>query len=148
MRPPLLDRLADHDPVEGGGAESRAVGYREAVEMVAGDLERLLNAKRFPPPVPESCGELRRSVLVYGLPDFTGKNPADHAVREALRREIEGAISLFEPRLRNTAVRVEEGGEGYLRFQVTALLAMDREGEPVSFVTILDAKRGEYRISR
>ena len=144
----LLDRLAGRDPAGGEGAGTRTIGYREAGEMVAGDLERLLNTKRLSPPIPENCGELRRSVFVYGLSDFTGKNPADPSVREALRREIEGAIRLWEPRLRNAAVRVEGGGEGHLRFQVTALLVMEREDEPVSFVTILDTKRGEYRVSR
>lgn len=116
---------------------------------VGRDLENLLNTKCFTRTVPEACRELRRSIYLYGLPDFTSKNPASPAVRSELRQEIERAIRLFEPRLSHVSVRVEEPEERErrLRFRITALLLFEKGAEPVSFHTYFDINRGEYQVA-
>ena len=86
--------------------------------------------------------------MVYGLSDYTAKNPSTPSVRSELRQEIERVVNLFEPRLKNVSVRVEapEGAERRIRFTIAALLQMDDEAEPVSFDTYYDSMRSEYRI--
>jgi type VI secretion system protein ImpF len=121
---------------------------RVAVER---DLDYLLNTRCFPSEIPDSCTEVRKSLLLYGLTDFTSRNPSLPSVRTELRQEIERAIALFEPRLRNVMVRIENpaSGERRLMFKISALLQIDDDrAEPVSFDTFFDSNRGEYSISR
>ncbi|UFS70715.1 type VI secretion system baseplate subunit TssE [Geomonas sp. RF6] len=151
MQPSLLDRLIDFEP--GNPREPvqyRQMGYSEMRKVVARDLEYLLNTKCFHTELPEGCRELSNSLLVYGLPDFTSKNPASPAVRAELRQEMEKAIALFEPRLRHVTVQLDETGESSreLRFKISALLVIDEDAEPVSFDTLFDINRGEYLVPK
>src|SRR6185369_861235 len=104
MKGSLLDRLIDTDPDNRGeSVQQRNLSYGQMRGAVGRDLENLLNTKCFLNEIPDLFTELRRSVLVYGLADFTSKNPATPSVRSELRKEIERAIDLFEPRLRNVS---------------------------------------------
>jgi type VI secretion system protein ImpF len=148
MHPSLLDRLIDLDPdSQREPAQYRQVSYPQMKRAVARDLENLLNAKCFHPELPEEYRELGNSLYRYGLPDFTSKDPASPAVRVELRQEIEKAVRIFEPRLHNVTVQIEEtGSRRELRFKITALLVLDHDSEPVSFDTLFDVNRGEYRV--
>ena len=150
MRQPLLDRLIDTEPENRTeSAQQRKISYSQLRLVVERDLENLLNTKCFQMDIAESFSLLKSSLLVYGLSDYTSKNPAMPAVRLELRQEMERAINLFEPRLRNVTVRVEppESGERRLRFKISALLQVDEESEPVSFDTYYDSNRSEYKIA-
>ena len=150
MHQSLLDRLIDLEPESRGeSAQQRKVSYNQLRRIVERDLENLLNTKCFTSDIPESFTQLQSSLLVYGLSDYTAKNPATPSVRSELHQEMERAISLFEPRLRDVTVKVEapENGDRRLRFKISALLQIDDEAEPVSFDTFYDANRSEYRIS-
>ncbi|MFZ4858656.1 MAG: type VI secretion system baseplate subunit TssE [Desulfuromonadaceae bacterium] len=151
MQPSILDRLIDLDPgVSREPVQYRQMSYNQMKSAVARDLENLLNTKCFSPEIPEGFKELSRSVFVYGLSDFTSKNPGSPSVRTELRQEIEKAVQIFEPRLHNVSVRIEETEENgrRLRFKISALLLMDQEAEPVSFDTLLDINRGEYSVPK
>lgn len=151
MQHSILDRLIDLDPQNSReSVQYRHLSYSQARFSVGRDLENLLNTKRFTPPVPESCSDVERSVYLYGLSDFTSQNPGSPAVRAELRTEIAHAVALFEPRLRNVSVHVEEPDkkEWRLRFRITALLQMERASEPVSFDTFFDINRGEYLVPK
>jgi type VI secretion system protein ImpF len=147
----LLDRLIDNDP----GASHEPVQYRlssfrNIKEAVGRDLENLLNTKNYVSSLCSGYQELNSSLFVYGLPDFTSTNPKNPAVRHKLRQELEKAIALFEPRLRNVTVRVEEAGsdERNLRFKINALLYLAPALEPVVFDTFFDVNRCEYSIAK
>lgn len=150
MKLSLLDRLVDAgDDGAIGTVRQRALTFNQARTAVIRDLENLLNTRSFAYDLPDSCQELAKSVFVYGVSDHTSDNPGNPAVRIELRQELEKAIQLFEPRLRNITVRVEEADrkERAFRFKITAMLVMDRESEPVSFNTYFDVNSGEYRVS-
>lgn len=145
----LLDRLIDLDPAHPREpVQSRQLSYSQAREAVGRDLENLLNTKCFAGDIPAACRELGKSVYAYGLSDFTSRNPGSPSVQNDLRREIERAIQLFEPRLSKFSVQSEEsdGRERRLRFRITALLVMDQGAEPVSFDTFFDLNLGEYLV--
>ena len=149
--PSVLDRLLDYEPgVSRESAQVRFTTIKQVKDRVTRDLERLLNTKGTIQAPPRSYSELRSSLFTYGLTDFTSHSPRSQSIRETIRQEIERAISCFEPRLRNVAVRLEtlDQAERNLRFKITGLLVIDPLVEPVTFDTYFDINRGEYIIQK
>ena len=146
----ILDRLLDEEP--GNSQESvqhRAVDFRRIMVCVRRDLENLLNTRRFILPLPASFTEVSNSLLVYGLPDFSSRNPTQISVMDQLRLEISKTISRFEPRLKNVTVMVDSPGNNRdLRFRISAVLVVDPISEPVVFDTSIDLNRSSYSISK
>ena len=135
VTPSLLDRLLDFEPeLTREAASSRAKNLRLFKAAVARDLEWLLNTRRTPW-IPVELVEVRRSVVSYGIPDFTSMSLRDQTDRERLVADVAEALRLFEPRLAN--VRVELEGESdvvaALRFRIEAQLRVEPAPEPVSF---------------
>lgn len=144
-RPSLLDRLLDVAASPGTRTSTTA----EIKESVRRDLEDLLNTRlvgeidetRFP--------ELRKSLLRYGLPDFSTviMGAAEH--QEAYRQTIENTIARFETRLRDVKVQVDESGRGdertlYLR--ISAMLLVEPDHVPLLFDSRLHAMTREVRL--
>jgi type VI secretion system protein ImpF len=146
----ILDRLIDNDP----GSSREPVQYRLSVgqikDAVVRDLENLLNTRRQILLPPAEYREVNSSSLLYGLQDFTSKNPESPFVRQRLRQAVEQTISRYEPRLKNVTVQVETPNKSArdLRFRITAVLSVEPIAEPVTFDTYFDVSRSEYRISR
>ena len=145
----VLDRLIDRDPKTRSEVPlSRAQSLRELRFALKRDLEWLLNTRRTIDPAPESATETVRSVYHYGFADVSSKSvlsPRDH---DDLIRDMESAISAFEPRLKRARVHLEpvEGAYRTLKFVIEGLLCMDPAPEPVRFDTVLELGKGEYEI--
>ena len=151
VRASILDRLIDHEP----GLSREPVQYclvsiGQIKASVIRDLENLLNTRRQILILPVEYSQVNNSLFVYGLQDFTSKNPGSPFVRQRLRQDIEKTISRFEPRLKNVTVHLETTAQNKrnLRFRITGLLVIEPITEPVSFDTYFDINRGEYVISR
>jgi len=97
---------------------------------------------------PVSCREVNNSLFVYGLPDYTSRNPGNASVRSQLRLEIEKTISRFEPRLKNVTVHIDSRSANArdLGFRITAVLEVNPITEPVTFDTSFDLNRSKYSI--
>ena len=146
----ILDRLLDHDPKVASEPVRERFSVRQIKDAVIRDLEYLLNTRRqILVPSPE-YREVHNSLYMYGLQDFTLKNPANTMVKQQLRQVIERTISRFEPRLKNVTVQIEAPSQNArdLRFRITAMLVMDPISEPVIFDTYFDVSRGEYKINK
>lgn len=146
----ILDRLLDYDPKVASEPVQDRFSVRQIKDAVIRDLENLLNTRRqILVPSPE-YREVIGSLYLYGLQDFTMKNPASPMVKQKLRQVIERTISCFEPRLKNVNVQIEASGQNArnLRFRITAMLVMDPITEPVIFDTYFDVSRGEYKIRK
>lgn len=144
----VLDRLLDSDPgVSQEPVQFRLQSVREVKASVVRDLENLLNTRRPPEEPPRDFRHLQDSLLVYGLRDFTALNPRSAATRQLLRAEIETMIARFEPRLRNVAVHLEvdAANERILRFRISGILIVEPLSEPVTFDTVLDVNRVQFR---
>jgi len=89
MGPGLFDRLAE----EGGTG---------LAESVRDELSRLLNTRLASRPT-----GMERSVIDYGVADWTAASPHDDDERRRLIREVAAAIRAFEPRLRLVAVSLQ-----------------------------------------
>jgi type VI secretion system protein ImpF len=148
LLPSILDRLLDDAPdVSHEPVPDRFQNLRQLKRAVTRDLEALLNTRQeLWDELPSEYSELRHSLLVYGLPDFTAftlLNPHD---RNRIRRAVEQAIALFEPRLTRVRVTLEapRQHEPILRFHIEALLRVEPAPEPVTFDAMLQLHTQEY----
>ena len=146
----ILDRLIDNEPeVSFEPVQFRLLDMRQIKARVIRDLENLLNTRRLADPPDAEFSELNRSVLIYGIKDYTSLNPRSASVRKLLRQDIEKAIARFEPRLKNVKVQLEPDQKGHsLRFRINAMLVIEPEKEPVQFDTFFDINRSEYMITK
>ncbi|HYJ88204.1 MAG TPA: type VI secretion system baseplate subunit TssE [Pyrinomonadaceae bacterium] len=144
----LFDRLVNLHPRDDADERHPRILNREELKAsVRRELGRLLNTR---------CslslhrlGEEERSVINYGIPDFSSlsaQNADDHALIASI---ISKTISAFEPRLSQVRVEVEpvEHGEGSLRLYVEGVMRVDLINEPVSFPVLLNTKNGNAQVN-
>lgn len=148
--PSVLDRLLDDEPgVSREPLRNRLHGLRELERSVARDLEALLNTRQETlDELPPEFTEVNRSLLTYGLPDFTSFSLVSVDDRNRIRRAVEQAIAAFEPRLERVRVTLESAREHEkgLRFRIEALLQVEPAPEPVTFDALLQLDTQEYLV--
>lgn len=150
VRPSLLDRLVGEVPKNVPGARLE-VGVRELKRSVARDLEWLLNTRVWYPGSLEDWHELSRSVVNYGIPDFSGFSWTSQGDAEKICRALEIAIRRFEPRLAPRSVRVSlqprsDLAEFRLHFRIDGILHVEPVTEPVSFDTSVEIDTGAMHV--
>ena len=136
----ILDRLTEK--------ESPATSWEEMGRLEASlceDLEALLNTRRAEQNFDPKFSEATNSLLNFGVADFTSYNLKNAIEQERVRRSLERAIRLFEPRLTRVTVHMFEPNPAkpVLRFQIEAVLKAELPGEPVLFDVTLhrDSRR-------
>lgn len=150
----LFERLIDTEPGAGEAPPFRVLSGQELRKSVSRELGQLLNS-RCPVPL-ELISEEERTVINYGLPDFTSLSPQSADDRRLIASIIAQTITAFETRLRNVRVTAEylEDDERKLYISVEADLVTDTvieirsfpefstRVEPVSFPIVLNSKTG------
>jgi type VI secretion system protein ImpF len=117
------------------------------------DLVNLLNSTNL-----DSAEDLspapavRRSILNYGFPDLSARTLDENGVRD-IAREIEIALSDFEPRLARQSIHASRdatisGDELKVRFVVKADLRARPVNVPVEFVAEVELDSGKIKIDR
>ena len=148
--PSVLDRLLDNEPqVSKEPASSRTQNLRTLEGAVARDVEALLNSRQETlEELPSEFVEVNRSLVTYGLPDLTSLSLLSQDDRNRIRRAVEQAINIFEPRLQRVRVALETARENDrgLRFRIDALLRVDPVPEPVTFDALLQLSTQQYVI--
>jgi type VI secretion system protein ImpF len=151
LRPSLLDRLIE----PGGGRGHPAIGLREVRAAVARDLEWLLNTKCVvaDDPALAQIPEAQKSLLTYGIPDFSGVSWRSGGQAKRICRDIETAVKTFEPRLvahtvRVSVVEIAEGTDFSMRFRIEGTLHVEPISEPVSFESEVATDSGAFRIDQ
>lgn len=148
--PSLLDRLLDDEP--GALREpipNRFQNLRELKKAVTRDLENLLNTRQeMLEELPSEFTEVSRSLISYGLPDFTSFSLLSKHDRSRIRRALEQAIATFEPRLGRVRVSLEppRDYERALRFRIEALLRVEPAPELVTFDAELQLTTQTYTV--
>ncbi len=147
----LLDRLTDDAPgVSRESLPTHAESMAALRSAVRHDLEWLLNTRRDLVTIDDSMPEARRSLLRYGVPDFSSMSRDGSDTLQRLVREVEECVANFEPRLANVRVRAQAdpgmGGRPELRFSIEGMLRVDPAPERVVFDTVLETGRGEYLV--
>lgn len=149
--PSILDRLLDDDPAN-RQPEPPATHYQRISQLkksVARDLEDLLNTRHETlEEIPSEFTELRSSLLVYGLPDFTSLNLMNIEQSRYIKRALEQAIDRFEPRLTRVRVEVDppKSTDRGLHFHIEGLLQMRPAPELVSFDGVIQLGTRECMI--
>lgn len=142
LTPSVLDRLLDYDPgIDKDPPVSPVQAMRELHQSVRRDLEMLLNTRRRNATTPAGYTELDKSLVNYGIPDFTGANLASADSREEFRRAIESIVRKYEPRFKSVRVTLLDNAEPLdrtLRFRIDALVHAEPAPEPVVFDSILE----------
>jgi type VI secretion system protein ImpF len=154
----LFERLVDIEPGAGEPTPFRVLTREKLRDSVKRELGQLLNS-RCPVPL-HLIGEEERTVINYGLPDFTSLSPQSADDRKLIASIIGQTIAAFETRLLNVRVTAEyvEGDERALHITVEADLVTDTvveihsfpefgaSVEPVSFPLVLRSKTGIMEI--
>jgi type VI secretion system lysozyme-like protein len=134
----LFERLVDLDPrIAHEPQPFRTLTIPELRASVRREVERLLNTR-----CAASAGALEgreRTVLDYGIPDFSALSPQRAEDRQRLARQITQAITAFEPRLRQVRVTVEPPTttRRCLLAYIEAVLMLEAVTEPVAFPVLL-----------
>ena len=145
--------------------ESRSVVVSARVlrEAVRRDIEALFNTERFEatpllsdleneqmadnPPSLADFPEVRRSVINYGVPSFSGRSSRDFD-RDVLAREIRLVPATFEPRLKESATKVTVtlGDKTVgLKIEIDAVLIMTPTPERMRLRTTINLDNGLAR---
>lgn len=147
--PSILDRLIDDEPKERQyePMPKRFQSISQLKQSVARDLEALLNTRQeMLDELPNEFIELKQALVMYGLPDFTSLNLLSHRDRNFVRWALEQTITVFEPRLTQIRVILENPRETdrALRFRVEAFIHIEPASEPVTFDAVLHLNTQEY----
>ncbi len=139
---PLLDRLIDTAPEEQADRPATAAATMEALRLsIRNDLEVLLNSRRRWQSWDPRLKELDRSLVGYGLPDFSAGAFNDRRRREELRALVESCIRRFEPRIASLSVTLVDPGDqisATFRLRIEAILEAEPAPEPITFDTQVD----------
>ena len=160
--PSLIDRLSSDEPdfydvsdLDASGQVRRQVNKtktREAAkryqDAVRRDLEWLFNSRRVNDDRAEKYPQLQTSVYCYGIPDPNSQDPSRTHDRNELLRNMQDAITHFEPRLQDIDVQFVAAAVGsyLLQFEIAGIVLMDPAPEQVMFQTSLDPSNGELRV--
>jgi len=146
--PSILDRLMDDEPeVSREPLPNRFQNLSQLKKAVARDLEALLNTRQeILEEVSPEFIEVSRSLVTYGLPDFSSFSVVNINDRNRIRRALEQAIATFEPRFERVRVTLEPPREPdrMLRFRIEAMLRVEPAPEPVTFDAVLRLNTQEY----
>jgi type VI secretion system protein ImpF len=152
FEPSLFDKLFDDDPHGQAPATMRHLSLEELKSNVARDIESILNTRiAFSEELLEGLPECGRSVLTYGLNDFSGLSLASYTDRMFICRSIQRAIERHEPRLQRVKVALElneQQSTNMLYFAIQALLVVHPAQEPVNFDAMLQPSTLQYSVSR
>jgi type VI secretion system protein ImpF len=147
--PSVFDRLVDDAPRDASEAMlSRVDTVREYRRSVQRDLENLLNSRNpFADLAPEFV-EVRRSVIAYGLPDFSAVNLGSPHGQDQVRQSIKTTIEFFEPRLTNIVAELlpPTPTDRSLRLRIHARLTMEPSPERVSFDIVMPRHTNKYEV--
>ncbi|WP_299911724.1 GPW/gp25 family protein [uncultured Paracoccus sp.] len=149
-----LDRRRQR--LEEGGVIVTPDVLREAVRR---DIEMLFNIERFessyllserelttttlPEDLLDDYPEVRRSVVNYGVPSFSGRHGSDFDP-DVLSRELVEVLRIFEPRLKRDSVKVKVSANDKtgLRIEIDALLMLSPVPERLRLSTMIDLDNG------
>ena len=141
VRAALFDRLIDLEPeIPGEPRPLRTMNASERYMSVMQELNRLLNSRC--PLTVDQLKDRERTTIDYGVPDFSAFNPQSLDDQNLLAKNVKDTISVYEHRLQNVRVKIEEfvDDKKALYVNVEGTLAFETVREPVSFPLVITEK--------
>lgn len=151
FEPSFLEKLFDEDPRAPASGVLKRLSIEQVKESVARDLESLLNSRMvLSEDALGNYPECRKSVITYGLNDFSGLSLASSFDRAYICRSLEQAILQHEPRLKNVRATLDlnKRSSNSLHFSISAVLELHPAREPVNFDALLQPTTLQYSVSR
>lgn len=154
LQPSLLDRLTDKEPDKiSESRNARVIDLKELRLIIERDLSWLLNTNNNATLIDEErFPNVRQSVLNYGVREVAGDySTLDRA--EMIRKSIQRAIELFEPRIHKGSIDVnlragEQNRETVISFDIRG----DMWAQPMPLELYLrsevDITTGELKLER
>ena len=145
-RVPLFDRLDLNPEIDDEQRPFRILTQTQLKASIRRELERLLNTRCSLSL--DQVGEEERSVVNYGIPDFSSLSAQNADDQILIGRIVGQTVTAFEPRLRNVAVDVRPvpNSEAGLYILVDATMVIGQFNEPVYFPVVLNNKNGTAEI--
>jgi type VI secretion system protein ImpF len=151
LLPSVLDRLLDANPeAPRDPPKSRGQTLAEMRRAVRRDLEALLNTRQRCISWASDLQELNRSLVSYGVRDFTSLSLGTADRRKEFCREVEEVIRRNEPRFVSVSVSLLENSETVdrtMRFRIEALMYADPAPESLVFDSLVDPAAREIKVS-
>ena len=146
-RVPLFDRLDLSPEIDDSQRPFRILTREQLKASIQRELQRLLNTRCSLSL--EQVGEEERSVINYGIPDFSSLSAQNADDQNLIGRIVGQTVTAFEPRLREVAVDVRPvpNGESSLYLFIDAIMTVGEFNEPVYFPVVLNGKNGAAEIN-
>jgi type VI secretion system protein ImpF len=151
FEPSLLEKLFDDAPKHLDHGRFKRHTLEEFKAAVAADVESLLNSRYvMNDNVFAEFQQCEKSVLTYGLRDFSSLSLASAVDRAFICESLGKAITQHETRLKGVSVslNVNQRSMGGLRFSISAMLVVHPAREPISFDALLQPSTLQYRVSQ
>lgn len=145
----MFERLVDENPnVPGEPQPFRIYGVATLLNSVQRELVCLLNTRCPLPGGPSD--ERNRTIIDYGIPDFSHVGPSSTTEIHQLAQVLERAIAAYEPRLQQVHVTIETAANNQSAAvgSISANLVVGSVNEPVSFPLLLSLKTGEVMLGQ
>lgn len=145
----MFERLVDENPnVPGEPQPFRIYGVATLLNSVQRELMCLLNTRCPLPGGPSD--ERNRTIIDYGIPDFSHVGPSSTTEIHQLAQVLERAIAAYEPRLQQVHVTIETAANSQSAAvgSISANLVVGSVNEPVSFPLLLSLKTGEVMLGQ
>lgn len=138
----LLDRLIDDEADRKSDGTPGLAKLRDGLRR---DLEDLLNTRRRFLRPPGALDQLDRSLLTYGLSDFTNEQLTSLSFRQDFSDEVEQVLRRLEPRISVQEVQFLENADPLdrrLRFRIVGAVQLSGERQSLSFDSYVDPIEG------
>jgi type VI secretion system protein ImpF len=135
--PSLLDRLIDDDPMQVKDASKPVSTLLKDIKAnIRRDLENLLNTRIYNQTDIDGYKELDKSVINYGLPDFSREQLEAEDNHHVLTNMVEIVIDRYEPRFKRVQVEINPIGDEHERtlyLKISAVLMVEPDSIPLIF---------------
>ena len=145
--PSVWDRLLSDEPsLVKRSVGQHGAGLRRSVLL---DLERLMNARVAATVDAAAFPEASRSVLNFGIKDFSNLSPSNPGDVSRICESIVQSILRNDARLQQVTVEpvYESVASTALSFVVRAWLVLRDHSEPLNFQAAFDSKRKAFALS-
>ncbi len=151
LMPSILDRLMGQArPTQDELRRNKAILVRQKKDAIQRDLQNLFNTRWQITEIPPGLDELSRSLVRFGIPDFTGASATSLRNREDFLETLRQSVERFEPRLRRVRLELtnpeKEPIRRELRFRIYAVLVTELDAEEVEFVSVMEPASGTFSV--
>lgn len=141
----IFHRLAPED----GTPDSKYI-EEFAKNKLLDDLNILLATKRPWGAPDEKYLEINKSVINFGLPDFSGFWLSSDEQQEKIRAHILEVLEKYEPRLKNVEIKFnsenEKNEKGQIEFKISGELELSTDLAPVLINAYWSESRGKLTV--